>query len=176
MNPLFINKKYEGLKKGYPVYINTDQIRPYTAKAGADIAVGSLLVRTAETKVYESVENKSAAVTDPNEIVGIAMATNVQLNRSYPGENNDTLVLGGTAGDNAKVGEIAVEFVGDAPVENAPVYLITVDGTDPDAVKGKVTANSTTSAALGTKLLLPQFRFTGLTNDAETLTVLEKLY
>lgn len=176
MNPLFIKNKYAGLKKGYPVYINDVTVRGYTAKPGADIEVGSLLVRTDTPKLYESVQNKSAAVTDANEITGIAMATNVQLNRAYPGGDDPTSVPGGTQGDNAFIGEIPVEFVGDAPDENAPVYLITVAGTDPDALKGLVTANSTTSAALGTKLLLPQFKFTGLTDEAGTLTVIRKLY
>lgn len=174
-NPLIIKDKYATLKLGYPVYINVDSIRAFTAKVGADITFGSLLVRTTATKVYESVQNKVAAVTDANEIVGIAMATNVKLNPVYPGGNATVSTKGGEQGDNAQNGEIAVQFVGAAPLENAPVYLITAVGTEPTAVKGLVTAVAA-PVSNETKLLLPQFRFTGLTDTANSLTVLKKLY
>jgi hypothetical protein len=176
MNPLIIQNKYSELKAGYPVYINVDSVRAFTAKVGADIKFGALLVRTTDTKVYESVENKSAAVIDANEIVGINMATNVKLSTAYPGTAAVTGIKGGEQGDNAQNGEIAVPFVGTAPLENSPVYLITVAGTDPGQDKGLVTSVSTSNAALGTKLELPQFRFTGLTDTTTGLTVLKKLY
>lgn len=176
MNPLFIKDKYAALKQGYPVYINVDRIRAFTAKTGADIPFGTLLVRTDEHRVYEGATNLADdVITDANQIVGINMATNVKLQTTY-GDDTSATLKGGQQGDNAQEGEIAVPFVGDAPIENDPVYVITAAGTDEDAEVGYVTKDSTESAALGDKLELPQFRFTGLTDTETGLTVLKKLY
>ena len=175
MNKLLLGRKYADLRKGYPVNINDVTIRAFTAKKdGQPIAFGELLVRTTEPRVYEGVVN-AATVTDANEIVGINLATNVKLAKTY-GDNQSAELQPGQQGDNAQIGEVAVKYVGDAPLENSPVYLITVAGTNPGQDKGLVTSVSTSIAALGTKLELPQFRFTGLVDTATGLAVLRKLY
>ena len=174
MNNLIIQESYAQLKQGYATVINLNTIRPFTAKVNStdEIAFGELLVKTTTNRVYESAAN-AAAVTDALEIVGVCEATNVKVNQVYPGQTTPITVKGGQQGNNMEVGEIAVPFVGSAPVENSKVYMITVVGDQPAIQKGRV---STAAASVGTetKLELPQFRFTGLSESG--LAVLKKLY
>ena len=174
MNNLIIQESYAQLKEGYSTVINLNTIRGFTAKVdGTDeIQFGALLVKTATNRVYESAANADA-VTDPLQIVGVCEATNVKVNAVYPGVTTPITVKGGQQGNNMESGEIAVPFIGTAPVENSKVYMITVVGDQPAAQKGLV---SSVAAAVGTetKLELPQFRFTGLSEGG--LAVLKKLY
>jgi hypothetical protein len=176
MNPLILKGNYASLKEGYPVFINTDDIRAFTVLSTSDgIPFGSLLVRTANTKVYEAAQNLAADTIDEAiDIVGVAMATNVKLNVTFPG-GTGTLVEyeGGVQGDAMTKGEIAVPYVGTEPDENDKVYLVTNEGTDETAELGRVTADSSLTDA--TLLELPQFRFSGI-SDESGLTVLKKLY
>lgn len=174
MNTLIIQESYAQLKQGYPTVINLNTIRPFTAKVDGVLGVefGALLVKTTTNRVYEDAAN-AAAVTDPLQIVGVCEATNVKVNPFYPGSTTPIKVNGGQQGNNMEVGEIAVPFIGTAPVENSKVYMITIVGDQPAAQKGLV---SSVAAAVGTetKLELPQFRFTGLSEGG--LAVLKKLY
>ena len=174
MNNLIIQESYAQLKQGYPTVINLNTIRPFTAKVDGtkEIAFGALLVKTTTNRVYEDAAN-AATVTDPLQIVGVCEATNVKVNPVYPGSTAPLTVKGGQQGNNMETGEIAVPYVGTAPVENSKVYLITAVGTEPTAVKGRV---STVAAPVSdeTKLELPNFRFTGLSESG--LAVLKKLY
>lgn len=174
MNNLIISESYAQLKQGYATVINLNTIRAFTAKVdGTDeIPFGELLVRTTTNRVYEGANNADE-VTDALEIVGVNEATNVKVNQVFPGQTTPITVKGGQQGNNMESGEIAVPYVGTAPVENSKVYLITAIGTEPTAVLGRV---STVAAAVSdeTKLELPQFRFTGLSESG--LAVLKKLY
>lgn len=177
MNKLIIGAKYDTLKEGYPVFINTDDIRPFTVKSDSvGIPFGSLLARTTATKVYEAAQNLVAGtITTAQQIVGVAMATNVKLNPTFPGGQSSLVSYdAGQQGDNMSKGEVAVQFVGNAPIENSKVFLVTNNGDQPASTLGRVTAD----AAVGTETLLelPQFRFSGITDVAEGLTVLKKLY
>ena len=177
MNPLIIQAKYDSLKEGYPVFINTDDIRAFTVlSTSAGIPFGSLLTRTTATKVYEAAQNLVAGtITSAAQIVGVAMATNVKLNPTFPG-GQGTLVSydAGQQGDNMSKGEVAVRFVGTAPLENSAVFIVTDNGDQAASILGRVTAD----AAVGTETLLalPQFVFSGITDVAQGLTVLKKLY
>lgn len=176
MNPLILQNKYDTLKEGYAVYINTDDIRAFTVLSTSDgIPFGSLLVRTANTKVYEAAQNLAAdTIDEANDIVGVALATNVKLNTTFPGGDSLINYDAGQQGDNMSKGEVAVQYVGSEPVENGKVYLVTNPGTDGTAELGRVTADSTLTDA--TLLELPQFVFSGISDTAKGLTVLKKLY
>lgn len=173
-NPLIIQEAYAALKLGYPTSINLNTIRAFTAKVGADIAFGSVLIRTTALKVYEAAENVAVAITDANQVMGINESTNVKLNATYPGGAAVVDVQGGQQGNNMESGEIAVEYVGTAPsVENSPVYLVTVIGDQPAATLGKLTIGATGTQ---TVVLLPQFKWTGLIDSNLGLAVVKKLY
>jgi hypothetical protein len=176
-NNLILQEKYDTLKEGYPVYINQDDIRAFTVlNTSNGVSFGSLLALTGTTKVYEAAENLvSGTITDANSIIGVALAPNVKLNTVYPGGFGTNIGLqGGDQGDNMSKGEVAVQYFGSVPDENDPVYLITANGDQPVAQLGRVSADST-SVGTEVKLLLPQFRFAGVNDDANALTVLRKL-
>lgn len=177
-NALIIQNKYDTLKEGYPVYINTDDIRTFTVEVGGgDVAFGSLLVKTAATKVYNAAQELAAGtITDENEIVGVAMATNVKLQQTF-GASTIVDYKEGDQGDNMSKGEIAVQFYGTAPVENGKVYLLTDEG-DQTGIADQVGRVHTATTAVGTEVYieLTNFRFSGITDTANSLTVLKKLY
>lgn len=174
MNNLIIQESYAQLKEGYSTVINLNTIRPFTALVNStdEIAFGALLVKTATNRIYESAANADAVI-DPLQIVGVCEATNVKVNQVYPGQTTPITVKGGQQGNNMEVGEIAVAFIGSAPAENSKVYMITVVGDQAATQKGKVSADAA-SVGTETKLELPNFRFTGLSESG--LAVLKKLY
>ena len=174
MNNLIIQDSYTQLKEGYATVINLNTIRGFTALVdGTDeIAFGALLVKTNTNRVYESAANADAVI-DALEIVGVCEATNVKVNQVYPAQTTPITVKGGQQGNNMEVGEIAVPHIGTAPTENSKVYMITVVGDQPAAQKGLVSADAA-SVGTETKLELPNFRFTGLSEGG--LAVLKKLY
>ena len=179
-NPLIIDAKTDELKLGYPVNINQNVVRRFTAFDGdvpiENIPFGDVLILGGSTKVYKSVENEVAGtVTLVTQVVGINLSTNVKLNTFFPIGTTTTNTVetnGGDDGNNIVKGEVAVEYIGSVPDENDGVYLITDNGDQVIGQLGKLSADAA-SVGTETKLLLPKFSWSGITQAADTLSVVK---
>lgn len=177
MGNLIIGQKFGSLKEGYGINVNMNKVKPFVVnKDGSEIPFGSLLVRTSITKSYNAAQNLVAdTITIADQIVGVSLSTNVKLNTVFPGGNANVGELPGEHGNNLFVGEIAVQYVGATPLENTPAYIITNNGDQSIDTLGRI---STAAASVGTetKVLLPNFKFSGITDTDAALTVINKIY
>lgn len=178
-NRMIIGERTQELKVGYPINVNQNDVRRFTAYAGDEplksIELGDLLILGGVTKVYKSARNEAnGVITAESQIVGIALSTNVKLNTFFPvgASTSGTVVAynGGDDGNNLIKGEIPVEYVGAEPAENDPVYVITVTTVSGiDARRGKLTK---TAALDGdTTILLSKLKWSGISETVSAVTL-----
>lgn len=121
MSLIFGSDGYNRLQVGYETNVN-DTLRTAYAVANSEtdgILPGDLLITTTAPKVYERAK---AALEDNQKIAGIALATNVMLDREFPQSKTDVPFLPGIRGAAVIRGSMAVPLHGNAPVEGAEVY------------------------------------------------------
>lgn len=149
---------------GFPVNINDCDIKPFTVTtdsnyvSDAGIPFGALLTYTGVTQVYGTPDTL-ASITSAD-IAGIAVGTNVLLDRTFPEGPDGNAYPKGIAGGCLVRGEIAVKLTGDTPSEGDAVYY--------DVAEQAFTkSSSSTVACVG-------FKFSGITEG--DVTVINKLY
>lgn len=176
MSRLIIKTNFGELKEGYATQINTNDVRPFTAKVGADIEFGKVLKTTTVRGVYESVFNAGTGdVTVASQIIGIALGTNVKLETQFPVAGTTSGQVdykGGDQANNLTKGQVAMAYLGAAPGENVDVRIITVSTTA--ARVGVLTLE--TAPGADTTIALPGWVFTGLNDTAEVLAEVKLKY
>ena len=142
---------FDKLKLGYERNVNQIETRAFAvASTETDgIMPGDLLVCTAQTQVYK----KASATNDV--IAGIALATNVKVDRYFPQSEDGVPFMPGDRGAALIHGDIAVKLYGTAPTEGQAVYY--------DLANKAFTTESS-----GT-LAVPGARFTGETEGDVTV-------
>ena len=142
---------FDKLKLGYERNVNQIETRTFTVAATETdgILPGDLLVCTDTTQVYA----KPSATTD--KIAGIALATNVKVDRYFPQSEDGVPFMPGDRGAALIHGDIAVKLYGTAPAEGDAVYY-------------DLTNKAFTKSSSGT-LAVPGARFTGETEGDTTV-------
>lgn len=138
----------DGFKKfqvGYETNVNDSLRRGYAVSQSATggIRPGDLLVTTTAPQVY----NRATAALTTEKIAGIALATNVLLDKKFPQSDTEVVFDKGVRGAALIRGSIAVPFTGSAVLEGAAVYY-------------DFTARAFTGTE-GSNIALPGARFTG---------------
>ena len=152
---------FRKLLKGYEVNINDIKTKTFTVASGATVEAGDILVYTSQPQVYKTIGTAESAATYDGKVAGIALATNVKLDKVFPQSASDKIEFeAGEKGANVIQGEVAVALYGTAPAEGAAVYYDV-------AHKAFTTSSSSTLAC-------PRFQFTGITEG--NLTVVRVLY
>ena len=148
---------FDKLKLGYERNVNQIETRTFTvASTETDgILPGDLLVVTGQTQVYA----KASSASD--KVAGIALATNVKVDRYFPQSEDGVPFMPGDRGAVLIHGDIAVKLYGTAPQEGDAVYY---DLTNE--------AFTTTSAS---NLAIPGARFTGETEGDVTVIFVQYL-
>ena len=154
----------EGFKKllrGYEININDIRTKTFTVAAGSKVEAGDILVYTDKTQVYKTIATTESAASYANKVAGIALATNVKLDRYFPQSANDKIEFeAGEHGANLTHGEVAVTLHGEAPSEGDAVYY-------------NIAQKAFTKVAEG-NLACTRFQFAGITEG--NLTVVRVLY
>lgn len=154
----------DGFKKllhGHEVNINDIKTKTFTVAKDAEIEAGDILVYTETPQVYKTIATTEAATTYKDKVAGIALATNVKLDRYFPQSADDKVKFtSGEKGANVIQGEVAVTLHGAAPSEGDKVYY-------------NVAQRAFTKTSEG-MLECPRFAFTGITEG--NLTVVRVLY
>ena len=162
MGKIFGINGYGKLQLGFPVNINDCDIKTFTVAADAPeagIPFGALLTYGTKTQVYSTPDELDSGLTAAK-VAGIAVGTNVLLDRTFPQSDNGDAFARGTSGGCLKRAEIAVKLTGDAPAEGDAVYF-------------KVSELAFTKESSGT-VALPNCIFSGVTEG--NVTVVNKLY
>lgn len=138
---------YKKLLVGYETQVNDSLRRAYVvSQTQTDgILPGDLLITTSAPQVYA---RPAAALSGSQKIAGIALATNVLLDRVFPMTEGGVPFLPGIRGAAVIRGSIAVPLTGTAPLEGA-------------AVNYDFTAKAYTGTAGAGTIALPGARFTG---------------
>ena len=141
-------KGYSRLQLGYETNVNDTLRRAYAvSNAETDgILPGDLLITTDAPQVYA----RAKAALGTAKIAGIALATNVLLDRTFPQSKDDVKFLPGVRGAALIRGSMAVKLTGTAPAEADPVYY-------------DFTNRAFTNAAGSANIAFPGARFTGKT-------------
>lgn len=155
---------YPRLRKGYELNINQIQTKAFQVSSAAPstgIFPGELLIRTGVTQVYTNSDVLDNAGVVGN-YAGIALATNIKLDKSFPMSANGTSFLAGESGACLVRGEVAVDLTGTAPAEGDAVYYDISERA------------FTNSSASGANVALANMKFSGITEG--NLTVVNILY
>lgn len=146
MSLIYGSGGYNKLLVGYETQVNDSLRRSYmVSKAQTDgIKPGDLLITTSAPQVYA---RPSAALSGAQKVAGIALATNVLLDKQFPMSDGEVTFSPGVRGAAVIRGSVAVPLTGTAPVEGAAVYY--------DFTAKAFTATSTDNISL------PGARFTG---------------
>lgn len=112
---------YKKLQVGYETNVSDTLRRGFgVANSETDgILPGDLLITTSATQVYARAK---AALTGTQKIAGVALATNVKLDPTFPMSKDGVKFLPGERGAAVIRGSIAVPLTGNAPTEGAAVY------------------------------------------------------
>lgn len=152
---------FKKLLRGHEVNINDIKTKTFTVATGAEIEAGDILVYTGKTQVYKTIGTTESASTYAGKVAGIALATNVKLDRYFLQSTDDKVkFVGGEHGANVIQGEVAVTLHGAAPAEGDKVYY-------------NVAQKAFTKTSEG-MLECPRFAFAGITEG--NLTVVRVLY
>lgn len=152
---------FKRLLRGHEVNINDIKTKTFTVETGKEVQAGDILVYTGKTQVYKTIDTTESAATYAGKVAGIALATNVKLDRYFPQSTDDKInFVGGEHGANVIQGEVAVALYGAAPSEGDKVYY-------------NVAQKAFTKVSEG-MLECPRFVFTGITEG--NLTVVRVLY
>jgi len=149
---------FKRLKKGYEINSNDIKVKaaiiaqPASGTVPVEVAPGDLLVTTAISGAYHPV---TAAPAANRYVIGVALATNVKVDRYFPQTPGGVKFISGDAVGVLKEGEIAVQLHGTAPFEGAPVYF---DFT-----------NKAYTATSGGNVEVPGAKFTGRTENGLTV-------
>ena len=164
MAKIFGINGYGKVQLGFPVNINDCDIKPFTVSSNSSyvpesgIPFGALLTYTGTTQVYGTPDTLTELTSA--DIAGIAVGTNVLLDRTFPQSLSGDAYQSGCAGNCLVRGEIAVKLTGDTPSEGDKVYF--------DVSELAFTKTSTSNVeCVG-------FKFSGITEG--DVTVINKLY
>lgn len=144
-------KGFGKLILGYERNANQVKTRAFTVASTETngILPGDLLAVTGATQVYK----KLASTTD--KIAGIALATNVKVDRYFPQSDDGVKFDAGDKGAAVIYGDVAVKLYGTAPSEGDAVYY--------NLTQGAFTKDSEGNVAF------PGARFTGETEGDVTV-------
>jgi hypothetical protein len=144
-------KGFGKLILGYERNANQVKTRAFTVASTETngILPGDLLAVTGATQVYK----KLASTTD--KIAGIALATNVKVDRYFPQSEDGVKFDAGDKGAAVIYGDVAVKLYGTAPSEGDAVYY--------NLTQGAFTKDSEGNVAF------PGARFTGETEGDVTV-------
>lgn len=146
MSLIFGKDGYSKLLAGYETQVN-DSLRKSFAVAHAQtdgILPGALLITSSAPQVYS---RPAAILSGTQKVAGIALATNVLMDKQFPMTEGGTPFMPGERGAVLIRGSVAVPLTGNAPTEGADVYY-------------DFTAKAFTATLLG-NISLPGARFTG---------------
>ena len=166
------NKGPSKLKLGHPVMSDKYNAVPFVLAADTpkEILVGAALMATDVQGTYAAVNtSKTVVVADNvNKVVGFILGNNVKVPTVFPAAGPDYMAAG-EAGACLVEGAIAVKYAGEnAPKEEDKVYIVTVS-----TVEGYEVGDITDGAVVQnvTKVQLPGWRFMGITDTDEGVTV-----
>ncbi len=146
MSLIYGKDGYNKLQCGYETNVNDSLRRSFSvASAQTDgILPGDLLITGAASQVYS---RPAGALAGAQKIAGIALATNVLVDRQYPQSAGEVPFKPGIKAAALIRGSVAVPLTGNAPTEGASVYY-------------NFTAKAFTATEAG-NISLPGARFTG---------------
>ena len=146
MSLIYGKDGYNKLQCGYETNVNDSLRGAYVVSSSQTdgILPGDLLITGAAPKVYT---RPSQALGGTQKIAGIALATNVLLDRQFPQSSTEVPFKPGVRGAVLLRGSVAVPLHGNAPAEGGSVYY---DFT-----------NKAFTNTAGSNIPLPGARFTG---------------
>lgn len=169
MAPIYDEQGYKGIIIGYSTHISGETTETFTVDQAntAPINFGEVLIATSVDRVLRSATDLAGGtITDAIQVLGVALATNVNLNRTLPfiglATSTGNQYRQGEQGNNMVRGRVAVTYVGaTVPTSGALVHLCTNSGT-PEEI-GKLSADPVIGTA---RIVIPAFRwFTTATAD-----------
>lgn len=146
MSLIYGKDGFKKLQSGYETQVNDSLRRSFAVASSetAGILPGDLLLTSSAPQVYT---RAAGALQGTQKVAGIALATNVLLDVTFPQSTTEVPFRPGTRGVSLIRGSIAVPLTGTAPTEGAAVYY-------------DYTARAFTGT-VGSNIALPGFRFTG---------------